>query len=418
MDVHEEDVVGVLRKALSEEDTTELVAHLENATTVQTLFDFVANDDAITTLKSLFSVENAATMMVLIDPVGRLLLRVWFLLYEEDMEGYIASMDSRSDLLRRKEDFLDAILDFFRNTALLVMGKPLSADVSASSIQVTMDQANIYAAPLLALLTLYHQASLSLDGYVQALTGYPASDSDVETAQRRSVYLSPLVQKVLDILFEDVYLLPERARDCLSFIENHSVGLGTAFLHVILKKMDWNVKYNVETGEATDHNTIIQPRNALLQPLSKDDKPLFGLDATSNLDPTQAALQNTHRINIEQFCHDFLDTVLMPIVRHSIYLGERLLALQHVICLVQHPLLSSLLGARVQELMELLFVVLSQVHPRQSGTLLSFLHDTLLPYPSHITLTVIPCICCLVFGWLLGKKARIDTVLSNKCLLP
>lgn len=416
MDVHEEDIVGVLRKAVSEEDTTELVAHLENATTVQTLFDFVANDDAINTLKSLFSVENAATMMVLIDPVGRLLLRVWFLLYEEDMEGYITSMDSRSDLLRRKEDFLDAILDFFRNTALLVLGKPLSADVSASSIQVTMDQANIYAAPLLALLTLYHQASLSLDGYVQALTGCPASDSDVETAQRRSVYLSPLVQKVLDILFEDVYLLPERARDCLSFIENHSVGLGTAFLHVILKKMDWNVKYN---GEATDQNTIIQPRNALLQPLSKDDKPLFGLDTTSSLDPTQAALQNTHRINIEQFCHDFLETVLMPIVRHSIYLGERLLALQHVICLVQHPLLSSLLGARVQELMELLFVVLSQVHPRQSGRLTpSFLYDMLLPYPSHITLTVIPCIYCHVFDWLLGKTTRIDTVLSNKYLLP
>lgn len=229
--------------------------------TEDVLMDFVLHEDSLTTLQSILSIlglldlqlppnsaiatsaaatatsspQAAMLFRALVVILSRIFIEIWILLQERDLEIFLFSATSlsnatnsnyetRADVLRRREDFLEIIYEFFKLIALRWMGKPISADIAPQYVRLTPLTYETFTPSLVTLLYLCANSSAysGLQAYSDALlaTHAQASSSSTLTQQHqqsieqfRSVHLCSLLQvAVLDVLLADWPLFVERCR--------------------------------------------------------------------------------------------------------------------------------------------------------------------------------------------------------------
>eukprot|EP01033_Poteriospumella_lacustris_P012868 gene12868-9200_t len=273
------DILSLLKKCLNDADDAQtaktvlpaLEKYATCAPSLQTLFqpfgtedvlmDFVLQDDSLTTLQSIVAIiglldlhlppnsaismspaatataspQAAALFRSLVNVLARVLLETWLLLHERDLEAFVfsatsvsnataSSYESRQDVLRRREDFLEAVFDFFRVLAYRWLGRPVSPDVAPSCVRVDATTYATFTPPLATLLHMVAQPTTfaPLAGYSDALLGAHAQASSTSLLQQyhaqstenfRAVHLSTLAQlAVIDVVAADWSLFAQRAQ--------------------------------------------------------------------------------------------------------------------------------------------------------------------------------------------------------------
>ncbi|RYH11090.1 hypothetical protein EON65_38910 [archaeon] len=278
--------------------------------------------DVSAQVKSALTHETPSLRYAHTKYIGQLLIKLWVNLHETDIEGCY-QFESHQDAVRKKEDLLDYITEHFKAFSNQVINRPNPATPDAPGLNSLQDR-NAVALVLSSLLQAYHQQDFLLELWVESLTGVVQSATELyrnrvfERQRARSVCLGPLVQGVISIVCEDIYILIKQCTQFISY-QNHSISLLNHFFLCMLKALPHSAPESVECKLP-----------------SQDSRNIFAIHTA---DPTHLSRTNVHPIAITPTIAAHVHLVLLPILNGAMSLGERALVARDLVLLLQHEVM-------------------------------------------------------------------------------
>eukprot|EP00981_Chlorochromonas_danica_P016211 scaffold16062_cov278-Ochromonas_danica.AAC.1 len=176
------------------------------------------------------------------------------------------------------------------------------------------------------LLAIFTRAYEDLDDWMDSLCGFTRRMS----LKNRSIGLSPLVQKMVDILFDDPFLWLERARRDLSY-QNGAVLLVNQFLFLLLQAWESDIPTN---------------RPTLVLPLLESTKKLFAAQSNAGDENVVTGRPGDHPIPLIPFISEWVEGTLLSVLSQGegylFSLRQRSLITKDILLFCQHPWLQKL----------------------------------------------------------------------------
>lgn len=287
---------------------------------------FMASKDGVTMMKSAVVTSNDGLRALVVEGLGRIVLRVWLLLHDSiDLEA-VARFESASEAKRMKEDFLDAAVEFFQHVAKGAIGNASNSDGS-QLLEDSYEAMSSHCEVIVALLKSYFSPFYAIEEWSAALLGASGSASAAAVnsiagrRKEKSLCLLRLVIPVLKTVFEDPYLLTHRLRTSLVSKDNAAVDVVTYFVLILLSELppDGSPDTVVELTSLDHMQSIFSIR--------------------SGNDPTGDSRNGRSTLHLLRYSTEWLDLYLMYILNNSVDTMEIVAVAKDIIMITQHRLL-------------------------------------------------------------------------------
>lgn len=252
------------------------------------LVNFFSSKDGLSVIKSCLVHQVPQIRIISVRYLGRVLLRLWCLLDEIDIEGQI-SVESSSEARQTKEIMKDLILESFKMFALGLIGKAPTSE-PGQIFEDTQSAYDAYCDIIGILLLKYNQYENIAQKWMKAITGnlsgYESLNLSTDTSNQRKTKFEQLIKQ---------------------FFVTISINPWTLFAR-------WNSNFPTLSGA----KILSQFVWFLLQqqPISMSVTNLFSLDTSKNIQNILFNYQEDSRIN------DTLDSCIVPVPTAITQLAE------------------------------------------------------------------------------------------------